>query len=377
LGERLVACGVTRPASEYRWLAGVALIICAASGAAIIAGHSVGVPVGEIYWGYGRATFLLGSVALLLAGVSVTFFALLCRSRGALDDCRTFAAERFGSADRALGTLGPILLVPLLMGAFGTFKQILPLVAPFTWDDTWAEIGRLLFLGYRPWQITHALFGSPAATMIINQIYGAWVPLLFIAVLAFSIVAPLYLRARFFVTFAAAWLLLGVVGAFAFSSAGPCFAGLVGAQSAPDFEPLMARLRSIDAAGYPIGALRWQQMLWRGYSEHHYGFALGISAMPSMHNSISFLYALCASGARAAVRIGAYLFAAVILIGSVHLGWHYIADGLFAWAGTAAIWWGAGVYLRWCGYVPEELSDAPHSTGEHAEPERPAEPVPA
>jgi hypothetical protein len=87
-------------------------------------------------------------------------------------------------------------------------------------------------------------------------------------------------------------------------------------------------------------------MLWKAQAEHRYGFGLGISAMPSMHNAIAFLYGLAALRARPLVRAVVWLFAVTILIGSVHLGWHYIADGIVAWAGMGLIWWGAGVYLN-------------------------------
>ena len=186
--------------------------------------------------------------------------------------------------------------------------------------------------------------------MAIDRIYTAWIPILFVAVFVVSVFAPRTIRARFFLSFAAGWVLLGLVAAYLFSSAGPCYAAYVGSPAANDYAPLMQRLHAIDAAGYPLGALEWQAQLWDAYSHHRYGFALGISAFPSMHNAISFLYVLAASKARPWVRVLTWAFASMILIGSVHLGWHYIADGLVAWPAMAAIWWGAGAYLRKCGY---------------------------
>jgi hypothetical protein len=239
----------------------------------------------------------------------------------------------------------------LTLAAFGTLKQVMTVVAPFSWDDTFARIDRLLLLGHGPWQITHALFSSPLDTQIINFIYFLWLPFLALSGFGFSTMASRYIRARFFISFGAAWLLLGVVAAFLLSSAGPCYAALVGASSSGDFAPLMERLRTIDTTGHPIGALRWQAELWQAHSTHHYGLGLGISAMPSMHNTIAFLYVLAAWRANLVLRAATWAFAAAVLVGSVHLGWHYLSDGLFAWGGVSAIWWGAGAYLRWSGYV--------------------------
>jgi hypothetical protein len=80
---------------------------------------------------------------------------------------------------------------------------------------------------------------------------------------------------------------------------------------------------------------------------------MGISAMPSIHNAVTMLYVLALWGCSRLVRLLTVAFAAIILIGSVHLGWHYALDGLFAWATAAAIWVAAGRFLSWAGYDPQ------------------------
>lgn len=338
---------------EGRWVVAVFILAAGLSVVAAIVGSAVGVPTGQIYAGYFTQTWLLTPPILVIALVGILARALLLRIASPLAECKTFLVARLGAPDRAIGTLGPILLIPVLMAAFGTLKQVMPLAREFTWDDTFAEWGRLLFFGYRPWQLTHAVFGGPVPTMILDRIYTYWVPLLFFVVLGTTLFAPVYLRARFFLSFALSWLLIGVVGAFVFSSAGPCFSAMIRASSAPDYAELMARLRAINAGGYSLGAIEWQDYLWKSYSQSKYGFGLGISAMPSMHNAICGLYVLATWRANVALRIGARLSAVTILIGSVHLGWHYLVDGLFAWTAAAAVWWLSGAYLKWVRYSPE------------------------
>jgi hypothetical protein len=361
--------GAVRVREERRWVAAVAAAVALASVAAVLVGSSAGVPVLEVYTGYIAVTLLVGQAALLLIAVAMTIRAMVRRVSSPFESFKAFCAERFGSVDQALGTIGPILLMPVLMGAFGTFKQIMPLVAPFAWDDALARTERWMFFGYRPWELTHALFGAPLPTYVISLIYGAWLPLLFISVLCLSLFGQRYLRARFFVTFCGAWLLLGVAAAYLLSSAGPCYAALIHSSEAADFAPLMARLQAINDQGYSLSSVRWQAILWDGYAHHRYGFAMGISAMPSMHSSIAFLYVLCARGARLPLRAAAYLFAAVIMVGSVHLGWHYLVDGLFAWGATALIWWASGPFLRWCGYVEERVDSPQPVPGRSASPD--------
>jgi hypothetical protein len=40
------------------------------------------------------------------------------------------------------------------------------------------------------------------------------------------------------------------------------------------------------------------------------------------------------------------LYGLVILVGSVHLGWHYAVDGYAGIAGALILWWIAGAALR-------------------------------
>ena len=175
-------------------------------------------------------------------------------------------------------------------------------------------------------------------------------------------------RARYFLSFAAAWLLIGVVGAYAFASAGPCYADRFGFETAGWFRPLMHRLANDYSSVGGLGTIGWQDTLWAAYVGREYGFARGISAAPSMHNAICMLYVLALANARPLFRISAVAFAAVIFVGSVHLGWHYAVDGLLGFAGMIAIWKLAGFYLDWCGYAPAhgtalDASDGGESTG--------------
>jgi hypothetical protein len=64
--------------------------------------------------------------------------------------------------------------------------------------------------------------------------------------------------------------------------------------------------------------------------------------MPSIHVAVAFLFALL--GWRVNRIFGALFtaFCIVITIASIHLGWHYAADGYLAIAATYLIWRCAG-----------------------------------
>jgi PAP2 superfamily len=338
---------------EYRWLRVLTAMAVISSAAALIIGGIVGVPAGEVLIDYAIMIWRLSLPTLFLALTVYFLRSAALRRESPLADLRSLLKGRCGSPETAAATFGPIVLMPIILGAYGTLKQIMPLVTPFRWDTTIAEAGRLMFGGTRPWHVTHAIFGGPVPTMVLDRIYTLWVPLLFVAVLFFALFAPPQLRARFFLAFGAGWLLLGLVAAFLLSSAGPCYLPTLGGPAAEDFADLMRRLQAIDDAGYSLGALQWQKTLWDAQTQQHYGFGMGVSAMPSMHNAVAFLYVLASGRARIWVRVAAWLFAVTILIGSVHLGWHYLADGIVAWASMALIWWGAGAYLK-AGYKQAE-----------------------
>jgi membrane-associated phospholipid phosphatase len=68
----------------------------------------------------------------------------------------------------------------------------------------------------------------------------------------------------------------------------------------------------------------------------------GISAMPSLHVAIVVLIGLCFRFRLPRWQWGAWTYAGVIFVGSIHLGWHYASDGLVGALGAWAIWRGTG-----------------------------------
>jgi len=351
---------------EYLWLGVLVALSALAFGIASLAGSLVGLPAWRIAYFYMKVIWILGPAALLFIAAPIVLRALLLHLRNPFAGLMHYLRDRFGSPALAAGTLLPILVLPLLMGSFGTLKMLMPLARPFAWDDWLAAADRMLFFGYQPWQFTHAVFGGAQLTQWIDYSYSLWVALLFTAVLFYALLARRYDRARFFLSFGAAWLLIGVAGAYLFASAGPCYAALVGAQSAPEFAPLMEKLKAMHEGGARLEAYEWQSVLWKHHAAQRYGFAMGISAMPSMHNAITVLYALSLAAAARPVRLAAWGFVALIFIGSIHLGWHYAVDGVAAGLMMWGIWLGAGAFLDRVGYA-RALS----GEGEDEEPELP------
>lgn len=249
------------------------------------------------------------------------------------------ASERW-QQDRFISWLWPPVLFALLMATFNAFKQMVLPLAGYGFDPVAARLDRALFLGTDPWRITHAIFSSPGATLLLDHAYHGWfAPMsLGVMVCAWMPAATFRFRTQYLLSYMSVWIVLGSVLALLMPSAGPCFyTRLVG--PAPGFDALMAGLAHDQLVnGGQFGSLAIQQMLFDDRALHHLVIGGGISAMPSVHNALAVLFALAAFRLNkwAGVLFGAYAF--VIWIASIHLGWHYAVDGLVAAVLTFAIW---------------------------------------
>ena len=130
---------------------------------------------GRLFLVYLRGSF---SLWLLLALAGLLWLLYVNRPRsgegaspaGVIRDWLKRRWER----DRLISLFWPPLLFAALMAAFNAFKQMILPAAGFRFDPLFADMDRALFFGQDPWRITHAVFGSPAATALIDKAYHGW-----------------------------------------------------------------------------------------------------------------------------------------------------------------------------------------------------------
>lgn len=264
--------------------------------------------------------------------------------------------------ERMLNALPIFLFLPIFMSAFTSFKTMIPFINPFSWDYRFAKLDAIVHGGIQPWQLLQPVFGYPLFTSTINFFYNLWFFVMFGVLFwqAFSL-RNARLRMQFLLTFILSWILLGTFAAIIFSSAGPCYYGRL-VEGKDIYQPLMEYLKSAKES-YPVWALGTQEMLWQSYKNGGVGQVTGISAMPSMHVSIVFMLALLGWRTHRIVGIGFSLFALLVMIGCVHLGWHYAIDAYVAIVLTWIIWWFVGRligrmggnFYRYSIYTPPEL----------------------
>jgi hypothetical protein len=246
---------------------------------------------------------------------------------------------------RLCRVLPVLLLMPLFGATFTNLKVLIPAIKPFAWDAAFAEWDRLLHGGYDPWQLLQPVLGHPYATLLVNGFYNLWFILAYgVFCWQMATMARPRLRMQYLFTFILTWALVGNVLALLLSSAGPVYYARVTGLPDP-FAPLMAYLQQASTV-VPITAIETQEMLWRIYEAKGLAVGAGISAMPSLHVAIAFSFVLLGRAVDRRLAIAFWVFAALILIGSVHLGWHYAIDGYVSIVCTWAIWLAVGWILR-------------------------------
>lgn len=236
---------------------------------------------------------------------------------------------------RIAAVAAAVALVPVMAGAFSAMKSAIPFAIPFYLDPALASLDRLVF-GTDPWRLTHAAFGW--ATPLIDRFYVTW---LLVMLLSFNLVLlskPSPLKTRALISYVLMWPIVGTLGSYALSSAGPIY-----------LDPLFGGHSGLQEALQRDGAIKaveLQQKLWDAYVNRFDALGSGISAMPSMHIAMACWLALTIRGAMPRFQWVGWVYVALIWFSSVHLGWHYVSDGIPAVIGALLVWKIAGQFGR-------------------------------
>ncbi len=342
-GRDAAALLVADTVRSHAWFIFTVVSFC---GAALLAGPYVAGAAAPSLALYGQTFWVM--LLLFVVGFFIgypVYVMIAVRPRNLFPYIFKDLRSQYLTLERLVPGLLVMLLLPLFISAFTSLKALIPAINPYSWDEFFMLADRALHGGQDPWLWLQPVLGFPAITSGINFFYNLWFFVLFGMVFwqAFSLRDPA-LRKQFLLTFLLLWIIVGVAAATALSSAGPVYFGRITGLEDP-YGPLMAYLYQARES-HPLWSLDTQELLWEAYESRKTIVGSGISAMPSMHVATAMLFAFL--GWRSHWILGLLLsgFAGIILIGSVHLGWHYALDGyvsiLMAWV----IWQGAGWWVR-------------------------------
>jgi PAP2 superfamily len=247
-----------------------------------------------------------------------------------------FAPQRVSNAVHS------VVCLSIFMSGFTAIKSSIPLANPFSWDPAFVKLDKFLHFGFQPFEWLAPVLSLPIITSALNMNYNTW----------FFVMFGFYfwhgfarqdnrLRQHYLIAFMLTWFLGTCVFGTIFSSVGPGLYGRLYPDQVSPYEPLMAWLNHANQT-YPIFALGIMDELWKSYVQGQ-GLISGISAMPSMHVGSSVLFVICAVATGKRWLIWATsVFCAAIFIGSIHLAWHYAADGYLGAAIAVFSWWVVG-----------------------------------
>lgn len=292
-------------ATVAAWAVPAVLIIAVEYVAALGVGASVGFRY-TLPW---DAYLIAGLTVVCLTGAALIVVRLAFYAWGGEEHpTRRLIRE----APRFYGFAAGVVLVGLQAAVLTWAKVMLPLAIPFWADPMLANLDHALF-GQDPWVGLTRLLGWAAP--FFDEVYISWAPAKFGTLLILLVLPESRAKSRILVAYFLLFALI-VFGQYAFSSAGPIFYEQFGFGNRFQRIPLEHWVRTA-----------------RGYLMHDH-FSVGgdpgggISAWPSFHVAGAFWTAQVWNAWDRRLGIVGFAWFAMILIGSVLLGWHYAVDGI-------------------------------------------------
>lgn len=235
---------------------------------------------------------------------------------------------------RCYGFVLGTVLIAIQMAVLTWTKIMLPLASPFWADPLLADVDHAIFR-VDPWLIVEALFGWAAP--MVDAAYVSWILVKFVTLAAVLAAPESRKKAQALLSY---FLIVActALGQYLLSSGGPVFYERLGFGGRFDALPIEPWVKV--ASSY----------VWNDYLRAGGDLGTGISAMPSLHVAIALWFALVMRAYLPRAAVLGYLYFALILIGSVLLGWHYAVDGIAAIAITLLSWRAAhSVPIAWRG----------------------------
>jgi PAP2 superfamily len=299
------------------------------------------------YGGLLHALRILPAWLVMAALIPMTASLVAMQRRGVASPFAEMRAEIGRNRDAVVRTGCFMTLAGINLIAFMWMKPLLNRFVAFWADPLLASFDNALFLGADPWTLLSWL-SSPVAGLIYHPL---WFIGMILALLFTAAAPPSEQKSAVLLGYFTLWSVVAPLVHMAMPAAGPIFYERMG---------YGARFAAIDGgqATRMVG-----DYLWSLYSTDNFGAGSGISAMPSMHVTIStwtvLAFGFCAPRWRWLALTGW----AVIFALSIALGWHYAADGIVGTLAALACHYGLLQFFRAKSRLAQTRSLYPVSAG--------------
>ena len=231
---------------------------------------------------------------------------------------------------------------------FFVSKSLINAVNPYVeagWDPVFAAWDKLLHFGFYPHEFIITATNMIGAGRILDAAYALWLLVMFFVTgYTMFVDTDLFRRLRFLWTYLLSWIVLGTIGATAFSSVGPLFYHDFYPQLPDIYAPITKNMDELSSTGFLFAAKTRQMLLGWAHNDRIFD-PNAMSAMPSMHLAVSWIMVLYARALGRTPFLLAAPFFVLMYLGSVYLGFHYAIDAYVSVAVTSLIWWIAGKCL--------------------------------
>jgi hypothetical protein len=284
---------------------------------------------------YNRVSFVSVSLFVLVFLLRMLFCLITERPKYPINHLKQKISIDWELKEKFFYGVPYFAILTIFFSFYSSLKSAIATVRPYYFDVYAADLDATLH-GVDPWRLLHAILGGVTPTWAVSVVYALWVLVIY-GTVAFALffLNDRRLRDRFVASMLVSWSLLGTIAATMFSSVGPCYFQVFYGDDR--YAALMARLDAIDAA-IPLPSRFTQNYLIETYQAAIPGLGTGISAFPSLHVASAMLVCLLAWNFNRFWKTAGILFVTTVLIGSVHLGWHYAVDGYASIFAVLLIW---------------------------------------
>ncbi len=320
--------------------------------------YTVAVVAEAVYAGAGRqdlftvlryVTLSISALAVFIAGMYAgagVAFLLTAPKEQALKRLDN-AAKKYVSGERfAMTCFGFVVLAT--GNIFLVSKSLISSINPFSrlsLDIHFAAWDKALHFGMFPHQYIIPAVNRLDLGVVLDRVYYGWL-IVMTLVVWYCIFADMQLhrRLRFLWVYFLSWALLGTLAATVFSSSGPVFFATFFKAAGNPYEFITVNMQALNHQSTLLAETA-RHLLLRWHDNDVLIDPNAISAMPSMHIAMCWLFVLYARAFGKFQMLAALAFCAAIFTGAVYFGFHYAIDGYVSLAAVSLLWWGMGKYL--------------------------------